>query len=177
MKKTKARAVFLFCIKLLFPSGHELKYTWDVLSWKLVGGVLNTGFCCSWCFLTERQVCLVPSLHKLHHRIVLAKLSTVKYNDKLIPFVLWTAELQGVQLTVVTRAAQAVRCRPVEAKGTAQTFCSKQCFSDTQLVFMLYYSTVYFCTHWKCTNCLQIKVCTDICKPFYHLLRWVKLAI
>ena len=62
----------------------------------------------------------MPSLQKLHHRIVLAKLSTIKYENKLAPFLLWTAELQEVQLTGVTQVAQEVQRPPVEAKGTAE---------------------------------------------------------
>lgn len=83
-------------------------------------GAEQQDFCWSWWVITERRICPIPYLQKLHHRVVFAKLSTVKYEDKLTPFLLWTAELQEVQLTVVTQVAQEVQHHPVEAKGTAE---------------------------------------------------------
>lgn len=171
-EENQSKGTISFCIRTVFPPEHELRYTWGVLSSKLVGRVLNTGFCCSWWFVTGRKVCLMPSLQKLHHRIVLAKLNIVKYDDKLTPFVLWRAELQEVQLTAVTQVAQAFQCHPVEAKTTAEMFHAvfqwhTACFPVVPHHYIFLYSLQNVLIY------LQIKVCTEICKPLCHLLRWV----
>lgn len=55
---------------------------------------------------------------------------------------------------MVTQVVQEVQHRPVEVKGIQKDVLFHAAFSETQHVFLLYYSTTYFCTYGAhtCTN-------------------------
>lgn len=119
----------------------------------------------------------MQSLQKWHHRIVLAKLSTVKYEDNTFsPLKSWAPGGPTNSGNPGGPGSPMSPCR--SQRNSRETFCSI-CFTEIQHVFLMYYSITHFCTHWtsSCTNNCRYKVCIAICKAFYCLPRWASLTI